>query len=49
MESLLHYVWRHKMLPLGDLHTTDGCLVEVINPGLHNRTGSGPDFFNAKI
>ena len=49
MESLLHYVWRHKMLPLGDLRTTGGSLVEVINPGLHNRTGSGPDFFNAKI
>ena len=49
MESLLHYTWRHKILPLGELRTTDGRLVEVINPGLHNRSGSGPDFFNAQL
>lgn len=49
MEYLLHYTWRHKMLPLKELYTTDQRLVEVIDPGLHNRTDSGPDFFNAKI
>ena len=48
MEQLLHYTWRHKMLPLGELHTTDGRPVEVIDPGLHNRN-AGPDFFNAKV
>ena len=48
MEQLLHYVWKHKMLPLGELHTTDGRSVEVIDPGLHNRN-AGPDFFNAKV
>lgn len=48
MEQLLHYVWKHKILPLKDLHTTDGQAVEVIDPGLLN-TDSGPDFFNAKI
>ncbi len=48
MEQLLHYVWKHKMLPLGELHTTDGRLVEVIDAGLHNRN-AGPDFFNAKV
>ena len=48
MEALLHYVWKHRMLPLGDLLTTDGQLVEVIDPGLHNRN-AGPDFFNAKM
>ena len=48
MEQLLHYVWKHKMLPLGELFTTDGRLVEVIDPGLHNHN-SGPDFFNAKV
>lgn len=48
MELLLHYVWKHKLFPLKELKTTDGCLVEVIDPGLHN-TNSGPDFFNAKI
>jgi len=48
MEQLLHYVWKHKMLPLGALRTTDGREVEVLDPGLHNRN-AGPDFFNAKV
>ena len=48
MEQLLHYVWRHKLLPLGELKATDGRSVEVIDPGLHNRN-AGPDFFNAKV
>lgn len=48
MEQLLHYVWKHKILPLCELRTTDGRLVEVINVGLHN-TDAGPDFFNAKV
>jgi len=49
MEQLLHYTWKHKMLPLGRLATTDGREVEVIDPGLYNRRNSGPDFFNAKV
>ena len=48
MEQLLHYCWKHKMWPLEGLQTTDGRLVEVIDPGLHNRN-AGPDFFNAKV
>lgn len=48
MEQLLHYVWQHRLFPLGNLLTTDGTLVEVIDPGLHN-FGAGPDFFNAKV
>ena len=48
MEQLLHYVWKHKMLPLRSLQTTDGREVEVIDPGLHNQN-AGPDFFNAKV
>ena len=48
MEELLHYVWKHRMLPLPPLLTTDGREVEVIDPGLHNRN-AGPDFFNAKV
>lgn len=48
MEILLHYVWKHKLFPLKQLHTTDGQALEVIDPGLHN-TDSGPDFFNAKV
>jgi len=49
MEQLLHYVWKHRMLPLGQSETTDGRPVEVIDPGLYNRSDAGPDFFNAKV
>ena len=48
MEQLLHYIWKHRILPLHELRTTDGRAVEIIDPGLHN-THSGPDFFNAKL
>ena len=48
MERLLHYVWKHKILPLKPLTTQEGQTVEVIDPGLHNHD-QGPDFFNAKI
>lgn len=53
MEQLLHYVWQHRMFPLGTLYTTpspddEPLEVEVIDPGLHN-FGAGPDFFNAKV
>ena len=48
MEQLLHYCWKHKIGTLQELTTTDGRVVEVLDPGLHNRN-SGPDFFNAKV
>lgn len=48
MEKLLHYVWKHKLFPLGRPVTTDGQSVDIIDPGLHNMH-QGPDFFNAKI
>ncbi len=48
MEKVLHYAWKCRILPLGQLVTTDGREVEVIDPGLIN-TNAGPDFFNAKI
>ena len=48
MEQLLHYIWKHRILPLHELRTTDGRTVEIVDPGLHN-THSGPDFFNAKL
>lgn len=47
MEKLLHYVWRHRLMP-SMLATTDGRPVEQIDPGLPNN-GAGPDFFNAKV
>lgn len=48
MEKLLHYCWKHRLLPVGELRTTDGRKVDVIDPGLLNND-AGPDFFNAKI
>lgn len=48
MEKLLHYVWQHRIYPLGTLHTEDGAEVDIIDPGLHN-FNAGPDFFNAKV
>ena len=47
-ESILHYVWQHKLFTAHDLRTTDGEPVDVIDVGKHN-TDAGPDFFNAKI
>lgn len=47
MEELLHYVWKHKLLPLRHA-TTDGRTVEIVDPGTHNND-AGPDFFNAKV
>ncbi len=48
MEQLLHYTWKHKIFPLHELRTTDGRLLEVLNPGIHN-TDAGPDFTGTKI
>lgn len=48
MEQLLHYIWKHRILPLRELRTSDGREVEIVDPGLHN-VHSGPDFFNAKL
>ena len=49
MERLLHYTWKHKLLPLGEMRLTDGWLIEVVHPGMYNSSDAGPDFFNAKI
>src|SRR5574344_85976 len=48
MEVLLHYAWKHKIFPLKEMKSTQGQVIEVIDPGLHNKD-AGPDFFNAKI
>ena len=47
-EQLLQYLWKYKLYPASSLVTTDGHVVEVIDPGMQNRD-AGPDFFNAKI
>ena len=48
MEALVRYIWKHRLLPLSELKTTDGQPIEVIHPGMENRS-DGPDFFNAKV
>lgn len=48
MEKLLHYCWKHRILPFADMRTIDGKVVDVIDPGMLN-TDAGPDFFNAKV
>jgi hypothetical protein len=47
-EDILHFLWKHKHTNLKGLKTTEGQLVEVVDPGEHN-FDSGPDFFNAKV
>ena len=44
----MHYVWKCRLYPHEALVTTDGCPIEVIDPGVHN-LHAGPDFFNAKV
>ena len=44
----MQYIWKFRLWPVGSLRTTDGRLVDVIDAGTLN-TGSGPDFFNAKV
>ena len=48
MEDLLHFTWKHRLLPAGTLYTQRGQELEVIDPGLHNHH-AGPDFFGAKV
>lgn len=47
-ESILQYVWQHKLFTAHDLVTTDGEKLEIIDTG-RNNIDAGPDFFNAKI
>lgn len=47
-EDLLHFIWKHRFLPLTEQKTLTNLPLEVLDPGLHN-TDAGPDFLNAKI
>lgn len=44
MEKLLYYMWEHRLLGHAAPQTTDGRLIEVIDPGRRN-VDAGPDFF----
>ena len=46
-ETFLYYLWENRLLK-GDLLTTDGQAVEIVNTGYRN-LDSGPDFLEARI
>ena len=41
-------MWEHRLWGHAAPQTTDGRLIEVIDPGRRN-VDAGPDFFNAKV
>ena len=47
-EDLLHFIWKYRKLQIGELSTSGGEIIQVIDVGSHNML-AGPDFFNAKI
>lgn len=47
-ESLLHFVWKNRLLLPGEWRTQQGERVEVYHPGYHNHDG-GPDFTEAMV
>jgi hypothetical protein len=47
-ESLLQYVWKHKLYIPDCFQTEEGLSLEIIDTGIFN-PNAGPDFFNAKI
>lgn len=48
MEMVMQYVWQTGAWGRGPIATVDGRRVDVVDRGTLN-TGSGPDFFNAKV
>lgn len=47
-EQLFHFIWQHKLYNTRNLTTTDGCELQILEVGKHNKDG-GPDFLQAKI
>ncbi|MGQ9621152.1 MAG: DUF2851 family protein [Bacteroidales bacterium] len=47
-EEFLHFIWKYSLYNKEKLETSEGDLIEVLNPGEYNRD-SGPDFFNARL
>lgn len=47
-EDLLYFIWKTSHLTFNGQTTTEGEIVEIIDPGEYNND-SGPDFFNAKV
>jgi hypothetical protein len=47
-EKLFQFIWQHQYFNSGNLSTTSGEPLEVIDPGLLNHN-QGPDFTNARV
>lgn len=47
-ERLLQFIWQFQYFNRHDLHTDDGALLQIIDPGKYN-TNQGPDFLEATI
>ncbi len=47
-EDFLHYIWKHKLVALKQLKTTQKESIQLLNSGEHNHN-TGPDFFNAQL
>jgi len=47
-EDFLHFIWKHQLLNVSKLVTSEGENISLISPGEHNEN-TGPDFFNAQL
>lgn len=47
-EELLQFIWRFGHFDNKELRTTDGDVLQILHPGIHN-SNQGPDFLNARI
>lgn len=47
-EALLHFIWKHRLVEVGEWRTTEGDLLQLYQPGLHN-AHAGPDFTEALL
>lgn len=47
-EDLLHFIWKYGKLQFGELTTSGGEIIQIVEVGTHNML-EGPDFFDAKI
>ncbi|MEM7375072.1 MAG: DUF2851 family protein [Bacteroidota bacterium] len=47
-EDFLHFVWKTLNFRLKDLRTSQGDLIQLIRPGIHNQD-QGPDFLQASL
>lgn len=47
-EQLLHFIWQNQLIGPEHLTTTEGDIIQVKKPGIHNHN-AGPDFLEAQL